>query len=178
MNADCQYQARKIIERMGWTIDENPDRYGAYSVHLPQEDLDLFDFLDMSWSWKEGFGPSFLYLKSRRPADGWRGPNFSMVMLHKKFRPNLCNLTKPSFFPKTSLKSCAKSHLAIRSCLWYNTIRKWERRTADSDSELSKIFQKPLDKPLQVWYNHYRKQGKVPWKVNKKRAWQTALNVL
>lgn len=50
MNADCQYQARKIIERMGWTIDENPDEYGAYSVHLPQEDLDLFDFLDISWS--------------------------------------------------------------------------------------------------------------------------------
>lgn len=50
MSADCQYQARKVIERMGWTIDENPDGDGAYSVHLPQEDLDLFDFLDISWS--------------------------------------------------------------------------------------------------------------------------------
>ena len=52
-----------------------------------------------------------------RPAQGWRGPIFSLIKLHKNFNSNLCNLTKPSFFPKTNLKSCAKSHLAIRFCL-------------------------------------------------------------
>lgn len=36
MNADCQYQARKVIERMGWTIDENPDGDGGYPVHFPR----------------------------------------------------------------------------------------------------------------------------------------------
>ena len=50
MNADCQYQARKVIERMGWTIDENPDGDGGYSVHFSEEDLGLFEFLDICWS--------------------------------------------------------------------------------------------------------------------------------
>ena len=50
MNADCQYQARKIIERMGWTIDETPDGDGGYPVHFPEEDLGLFEFLDICWS--------------------------------------------------------------------------------------------------------------------------------
>lgn len=50
MNADCQYQARKVIERMGWTIDENPDGDGGYPVHFPEEDLGLFEFLDICWS--------------------------------------------------------------------------------------------------------------------------------
>lgn len=50
LNADCQFYARKIIERMGWTIDENPDSDGGYFVHLPEKDIGLFEFLDICWS--------------------------------------------------------------------------------------------------------------------------------
>ena len=50
LNADSQFNAREIIRRMGWTIADAPDGDGGYVVHLPEDDADLFDFLEICWS--------------------------------------------------------------------------------------------------------------------------------